>query len=98
MVTPTLFDVAAITRLHPTGEDFDPNYMDEDTNLVKENPPILYILPKIITKLERMFWTKSILLFYLFGCQGASSARGPSKWQRAILPWLTNYTLDESFL
>lgn len=31
MVTPTLFDVAAVTGLHPLGEDFDPNYMDNDT-------------------------------------------------------------------
>ncbi|XP_058761879.1 uncharacterized protein LOC131635283 [Vicia villosa] len=31
MVTPTLFDVASITGLHPLGEDFDPNYIDTDT-------------------------------------------------------------------
>ncbi|XP_058748016.1 uncharacterized protein LOC131620851 [Vicia villosa] len=31
MVTPTLFDVAAITGLRPTGETFDPNDMDNDT-------------------------------------------------------------------
>ncbi|XP_058732451.1 uncharacterized protein LOC131603986 [Vicia villosa] len=31
MVTPTLFDVAAITGLRPTGEDFDPTEMDDDT-------------------------------------------------------------------
>lgn len=28
MVTPTLFNVAAITGIRPIGEDFDPNYMD----------------------------------------------------------------------
>src|SRR3954471_8550287 len=31
MVTPTLFDVAAVTGLRPLGEDFDPNYMDVET-------------------------------------------------------------------
>src|SRR3954469_13311210 len=31
IVTPTLFDVAAITGLRPTGETFDPNEMDDDT-------------------------------------------------------------------
>src|SRR4051812_306229 len=31
MVTPTLFDVAAIIGIRPTGETFDPNFMDTDT-------------------------------------------------------------------
>lgn len=31
MVTPTIFDIAAITGFWPIGEDFDPNFMDEDT-------------------------------------------------------------------
>src|SRR3954463_3436150 len=31
MITPTLFDVAAITGLRPTGKNFDPNDMDNDT-------------------------------------------------------------------
>ncbi|XP_058755341.1 uncharacterized protein LOC131628527 [Vicia villosa] len=31
MVTPTLFYIAAITGLRPTGETFDPNVMDTDT-------------------------------------------------------------------
>lgn len=31
MLTPTLFDEAAITGLRPTGETFDPNESDEDT-------------------------------------------------------------------
>src|SRR3954465_4012735 len=31
MITPTLFDVAAITGLRPTRETFDPNFMDTDT-------------------------------------------------------------------
>src|SRR4051812_10692234 len=31
MITPTLFDIAAITGLRPTGETFDPNEMDNDT-------------------------------------------------------------------
>lgn len=31
LVTPNLFDIAAITELRQTWEDFDPNYMDEDT-------------------------------------------------------------------
>lgn len=31
MMTPTLFDVAAITGLWPTGETYDPNFMAEDT-------------------------------------------------------------------
>src|SRR4051812_33647322 len=31
MVTPTLFDVAAITGIRPTGETFDPNVLDTDT-------------------------------------------------------------------
>src|SRR4051812_11590340 len=31
MITPTLFDVAAITGLRQTGELFDPNFMDTDT-------------------------------------------------------------------
>lgn len=31
MLTPTLFDVAAITSLRPTGDTFDPNYMTKET-------------------------------------------------------------------
>ena len=31
MVTPTLFDIAAITGLRPTGDYFDPEDMAEDT-------------------------------------------------------------------
>src|SRR4051812_24795372 len=31
MVTPTLFNVAAITGHRPTGKTFDPNFMDTDT-------------------------------------------------------------------
>lgn len=31
MMTPTLFDIAAITELKPTGETYDPNVMAEDT-------------------------------------------------------------------
>lgn len=31
MMTPILFDVAAITGLRPTGETYDPNFMAEDT-------------------------------------------------------------------
>src|SRR3954471_13965103 len=31
MITPTLFDVAAITGLRPIGETFDPNVLDVDT-------------------------------------------------------------------
>lgn len=31
MVTLTLFDFVAITGLRQTGEDFEPNYIDEDT-------------------------------------------------------------------
>lgn len=31
MLTLTLFDVAAITGLRPFGDDFDPNYMTENT-------------------------------------------------------------------
>lgn len=31
MMTPTLFDIATITRLKLTGETYDPNLMDEDT-------------------------------------------------------------------
>ncbi|XP_058736960.1 uncharacterized protein LOC131609281 [Vicia villosa] len=31
MITPTLFDIAAITGLRPIGEPFDPNVMDTDT-------------------------------------------------------------------
>lgn len=30
MLTPTLFDVAAITDLHPAGNNFNPNESDED--------------------------------------------------------------------
>src|SRR3954464_4958849 len=31
MITPTLFDIAAITGLRPTWEVFDPNFMDIET-------------------------------------------------------------------
>src|SRR3954463_6910573 len=31
MITPTLFDIVAITGLRPTGETFDPDVMDNDT-------------------------------------------------------------------
>lgn len=31
LMTPTLFDIAAITSLRPTGETYDPNFMAEDT-------------------------------------------------------------------
>ena len=31
MVTPTLFDIAAITGLRPTGDYFDPEDLSEDT-------------------------------------------------------------------
>lgn len=31
MLTPTLFDIATITCLRPTGENFNPNFMTEDS-------------------------------------------------------------------
>jgi len=61
MLTPTLFDVASITGLSPTGETFDPTIVSENIVLVSKpkRPLMVYSSLNITDQTPVRFQIKS---------------------------------------
>lgn len=83
MVTPTLFDIATIIGLRPTGENFDPNESDKDTINFNINCAIFgkYIEDYHVTNIDEIFDEEHITFLalwlsrFIFCCKSLKVAK-----------------------